>query len=134
MASTKFMEIPAHSEHPQQENATTMEPSQNSDLASKTPSAISTTTGSVCNDDATCPSESPQSPIRELQDALGPLLLTTKRVELQRPEWVLTPAKKPSILPKWTGSFTLLAFPRELRDKIYFHYVYRPEGVVYVSL
>jgi len=107
---------------------------QNSELASKTPSAISTTTGSICNDDAKSPSEATPSTIRELQYALGPLLLTTKKVELQRPEWVLTPAKKPPIMPKWTGSFALLAFPRELRDRIYFHHVYRPEGVKYVSL
>ncbi|KAH3970603.1 hypothetical protein HBH51_114800 [Parastagonospora nodorum] len=121
------MEIPTQSEHPQQENVTTMETFQNSE----THPAITTTPGSVCNDEATSPSEAPQCPIRELQDALGPLLLSTKKVELQRPEWILTPAKKPPILPKWTGSFTLLAFPRELRDKIYYHYIYRPEGVLF---
>ena len=30
---------------------------------------------------------------------------------------------------KWTGAFELFSFPRELRDRIYYHYLYRPEGI-----
>ena len=36
-------------------------------------------------------------------------------------------------LPKWTGFFALFSFPRELRDLIYYHSVYRPRGLHYTA-
>ncbi|KAH7385381.1 hypothetical protein DE146DRAFT_204013 [Phaeosphaeria sp. MPI-PUGE-AT-0046c] len=34
-------------------------------------------------------------------------------------------------IPHWTGFFDLFAFPRELRDEIYYYYLYRPNGLLY---
>ncbi|KAF2684046.1 hypothetical protein K458DRAFT_389264 [Lentithecium fluviatile CBS 122367] len=33
--------------------------------------------------------------------------------------------------PRWNGSFALLSFPRELRDNIYFQYLYRPKSLIW---
>lgn len=68
------------------------------------------------------PEDDPTCLIGELQSALGPLLLARK-------DRYTPPA--PIIRPKWTGAFHLFSFPRELRDRIYFHHLYRPKGVVY---
>jgi hypothetical protein len=67
------------------------------------------------------PPEAPSS-ISELQTAFGTMLLARK----EKPQ-----LPSPPILPRWTGSFALSSFPRELRDRIYYHYLYRPSGVVY---
>jgi len=65
----------------------------------------------------------PSSAIIELQAAFGSILLTRKETKKFRlPEFGTH---------KWTGAFELFAFPRELRDRIYFHYLYRPKGVKY---
>jgi hypothetical protein len=120
----------------------TTEALQNSGTTSTTPSATTKTVGPVSSNVAASNSEAPSSAIGELQDAFGPILLARNKVDAstlwantttQRSARILELAKKPPILPKWTGSFTLLSFPRELRDKIYFHYIYRPKGIVYVS-
>lgn len=61
------------------------------------------------------------SPIHELQSAFQSILLSEKDRHRHA-----SPLK-----PTWTGSFSLLSFPRELRDRIYFYAVYRPKGVVW---
>jgi hypothetical protein len=140
---TEYMEIPIRdNEYREQENATTTEAPNDPEMTSTTPPATTTSTGSASRDAATCSSAEQPSAISELQEVFGTILLASKKVDLvtlyanpatQRYDWVLQPAKKPAIMPKWTGAFTLLAFPRELRDRIYYYYLYRPEGVVYVS-
>jgi hypothetical protein len=73
----------------------------------------------------------PPSRISELQDAFGTLLLTSKKTEpvsSYNDRFDSTP-----ILPKWTGTFALFSFPRELRDRIYYHYLYRPKGILYAK-
>jgi hypothetical protein len=62
------------------------------------------------------------SAISELQTAFNSLLQPPKDKKLSN-------TLSASTYPKWTGSFELLCFPRELRDKIYFHYLYRPAGI-----
>jgi hypothetical protein len=83
------------------------------------------------------------SSIEELQSAFGSILAADKNVDpvpdykslSWKDSW--TPFHKPakpakcSPDPNRTGTFPFFSFPRELRDKIYFHYLYRPEGVVY---
>ncbi|PSN70842.1 hypothetical protein BS50DRAFT_268754 [Corynespora cassiicola Philippines] len=68
------------------------------------------------------PESQASSSIKELQEAFGPLLLSRKE-NLKRP-----PA---TYYPKWTGTFRLYDFPRELRDAIYFHLLFRPRGITY---
>ncbi|KAF2034241.1 hypothetical protein EK21DRAFT_57040 [Setomelanomma holmii] len=83
-----------------------------------------------------------QSAIDELQTVFGTLLLArkdpkppTNGTSAWNPYTVTyeyipaLPSSPP--LPKWTGSFALFAFPRELRDRIYFYYLHRPKGVIY---
>ncbi|KAF2004563.1 hypothetical protein P154DRAFT_616752 [Amniculicola lignicola CBS 123094] len=41
-----------------------------------------------------------------------------------------TPNPPPYHYPTWTGSFSILSFPRELRDQIYYHVLYRPRPVL----
>jgi hypothetical protein len=90
------------------------------------------------------PSKQPPSAITELQAAFGSILLARRDVDQvtvhskklswdwysqsfkNRPKLPERPA-----LPKWTGAFELFSFPRELRDRIYYHYLYRPKGVLY---
>jgi hypothetical protein len=62
--------------------------------------------------------------ISELQTAFESLLHATRDRKLSN-----TPSA--STYPKWTGSFELLSLPRELRDRIYFHYLYHPAGITY---
>lgn len=64
------------------------------------------------------------SAISELQTAFSSLLHAQKDKE---------PLRLPSasFYPRWTGSFELLCFPREMRDRIYFHYLYRPAGIMF---
>lgn len=65
------------------------------------------------NDAMTRPTHNTPSVIHELQTILGPLLLAYDSDLTQSP-----PPK-----PTWTGTFALFSFPRELRDRIYFHYL-----------
>ena len=62
------------------------------------------------------------SSISELQTAFGTILMARKN-KLKHPA--------PPILPKWTGAFALSSFPRELRDRIYYHYLFRPSDIIY---
>ncbi|KAF2658189.1 hypothetical protein K491DRAFT_690339 [Lophiostoma macrostomum CBS 122681] len=57
--------------------------------------------------------------ITELQEAFGTLLLHRYRRSK-------SPRKH-----QWTGCFRLFDFPRELRDRIYYYYLYVPEGLVH---
>jgi hypothetical protein len=77
----------------------------------------------------------PPSSISELQDAFGTLLLTSKRTEPvpSYNDWAWAKRGMTPILPKWTGTFALFSFPRELRDRIYYHYLYRPKGILYAK-
>ncbi|OAL03067.1 hypothetical protein IQ06DRAFT_375714 [Phaeosphaeriaceae sp. SRC1lsM3a] len=75
--------------------------------------------------------------IEELQNAFGTLLLNRRNrnpISDQASSLGICSdhsANKASetIVPHWTGSFDLFAFPRELRDRIYYHYLYRPSLV-----
>jgi hypothetical protein len=58
--------------------------------------------------------------ITELQEAFSTLLL------LQKPKRSTSPRQH-----QWTGCFRLFDFPRELRDRIYYYYLYIPEGLVH---
>ena len=71
---------------------------------------------------ATPPPPPTQAPIAELQQAFSTLLLLTRT----KPAHPL-----PKTKPKWTGSFRLFDFPRELRDRIYHYVLHEPNGVVY---
>jgi hypothetical protein len=91
-------------------------------------------------DEATSIDFDPTTAISELQDVFGALLMTDRKTEPTPSyhKWNLrswrTPYKAPPpLLPKWTGSFALLSFPREIRDTIYFHYVFRYRGIMYRS-
>ncbi|KAF2821080.1 hypothetical protein CC86DRAFT_251967, partial [Ophiobolus disseminans] len=68
----------------------------------------------------------PSSAISELQAAFGSILLSRK----DRKDSTTTTTPTPLVY-KWTGAFELFSFPRELRDNIYYHYLYRPNGVKY---
>ncbi|KAH7371347.1 hypothetical protein BKA66DRAFT_370228, partial [Pyrenochaeta sp. MPI-SDFR-AT-0127] len=73
------------------------------------------------------------SAISELQDAFGSILLARKDATGVNPKTVYEPflrAPEP-IVYKWTGCFDILSFPRELRDRIYYYCLYRPDGIVY---
>ncbi len=85
---------------------------------------------------------SPETAISELQEAFGSLLTARKEkidiidrpsiIEIYRrsqPDYV---PPEPPVIYKWTGTFELFSFPRELRDRIYFHYLHRPKGVRYI--
>ncbi|KAH9871048.1 hypothetical protein J1614_006622 [Plenodomus biglobosus] len=83
--------------------------------------------------------EETQSSILELQQALGPLLLARKHkctclTQHRKLPFIPShgcpdtlPLHEP-IKPQWTGAFQLFSFPRELREKIFFHYLHRPQG------
>jgi hypothetical protein len=76
--------------------------------------------------------------INELQDAFGAILLTDKKSQpvadycrWDLRSWRITSHVPPPILPKWTDNFDLVSFPREIRDTIYYHYLYRYRGIQY---
>jgi hypothetical protein len=78
--------------------------------------------------------------ISELQDVFGELLMTDRKTaplpsyhKWDLHSWRIPYKAPPPLLPKWTGSFKLLSFPREIRDTIYFHYVFRYKGITYRS-
>lgn len=76
------------------------------------------------------PSSEPDSSsaISELQEAFGHILLLSREPKVPSAHKSGTAA---SAYPTWTGAFELFSFPRELRDRIYYHYLYRPNGVKY---
>jgi hypothetical protein len=104
------------------------------------PFNTSTATDAISEDEALPTIGRPSCAISELQSAFGTLLVADKNVDpvtlwtkpnFQRWGDILKPKPKPPIMPKWTGSFALFSFPRELRDKIYYHYLYRPDSILY---
>jgi hypothetical protein len=84
--------------------------------------------------------QSVNSAIEELQDAFGALLVFEKeKVKVEnfrswKPWHDIFGAKQKArnaellFKPHWTGAFEIFSFPQELRDDIYFYYLYRPEG------
>jgi hypothetical protein len=81
------------------------------------------------------------SAIHELQSAFSSILLASKRTDPVKEStnfWSCSmapkrPAPKTILVPEQTSFFALFCFPRELRDKIYFHYLHRPQGITYYS-
>ncbi|KAF2262193.1 hypothetical protein CC78DRAFT_546064 [Lojkania enalia] len=78
------------------------------------------------------------SSIPELQSAFGQILLLEKSKNpshSSNPKWIGTSVPfqypPPYVRPKWTGSFRLFDFPRELRDRIYFYIVFNPKTLVW---
>jgi hypothetical protein len=89
-------------------------------------------------DEETSISSEPNTAIGELQEVFGTLLTTdTKTAPVPSYHtwdlwsWRTKYKAPPPLLPEWTGSFKLLSFPREIRDTIYFHYVFRYRGLRY---
>jgi hypothetical protein len=67
------------------------------------------------------------SAIEELQSAFPTLLLLEKDKTKALHEKGYNSGTS-YLYPFWNGSFALLSFPREIRDLIYFHYLYRSHG------
>src|SRR5690349_16692027 len=74
----------------------------------------------------------PSSAVTELQEAFGTILLAHRDKSDYTSIWEehLRRANQ-AIKYKWTGAFELFAFPRELRDRIYYHYLYLPDGLTF---
>ena len=75
------------------------------------------------------PDAAHSSGISELQSALGSIMMAqedkpTKPASAAAPRHVHTENK-------WTGTFSLFSFPREIRDEIYYHYLYRTKSAYY---
>jgi hypothetical protein len=70
----------------------------------------------------------PSSAISELQEAFGHILAARKDRKTSKHTDASTTG---SSYPSWTGAFELFSFPRELRDRIYYHFLYRPKGIKY---
>lgn len=73
--------------------------------------------------------DSPSYTIQELQQAMGSLLQARKQHCSVLGRHCADTQKVPK--PQWTGALELFSFPRELRDKIYFFYLYRPSGFLW---
>jgi hypothetical protein len=69
------------------------------------------------------------SEIKELQSAFPAILALEK--EKTRPHGEQVSDKQEYMYPTWNGFFALLSFPREIRDLTYFHYLYRPQGIIW---
>ena len=65
-----------------------------------------------------------ESQIAELQSVFGTILTLSKRTKT-------SPTPETSNYPRWTGSFRLFDFPREIRDCVYYWYLYEPKGLKY---
>jgi hypothetical protein len=126
-------------QHPEKEASGSCE---EMDLQDSTTSSSNTSTATDSNieDEALPTIGRPSCAISELQSAFGSMLVADKNVDpvtlstnpnFQRWEGILKPKPKAPIMPKWTGSFALFSFPRELRDKIYYHYLYHPHSILY---
>ena len=90
-------------------------------MASPAPSPTSPTGSNVT---ATVNAESkscPQSSINELQEVFSSILLARKEKNDYDPYQL--PIDPKQVVYKWTGAFELSSFPRELRDRIYYHYL-----------
>ncbi|KAH8723594.1 hypothetical protein GQ44DRAFT_709758 [Phaeosphaeriaceae sp. PMI808] len=100
-------------DHPEKEKMNNMGSLQSQDATSQDSS----------KDEAFTKNHDPACPIRELQLAFGSILIARKSDRITLPP--------PPIPYKWTGSFALFSFPRELRDRIYYYCLYRPKGIQY---
>jgi hypothetical protein len=67
--------------------------------------------------------------INELQSVLRSIMIA----EEERPTRLSIAPAPPQvhIENKWAGTFSLFSFPREIRDEIYYHYLYRPHSIYY---
>jgi len=99
---------------------------------------------SSASDSPTNEEEPACSAIEELQSAFPSILVLKKdKNEVSRPiNWQpwhdivmekrqAREARCVPLYPRWTGSFDILLFPRELRDNIYFHYLYRRKALIW---
>lgn len=82
----------------------------------------------VVVEDEPIPQHEP-SAITELQSVFGTMLLARKTQEEE--PYVPSLYRKTHIKPRWTGAFGLFSLPRELRDRIYYHYLKRHKPVVF---
>jgi hypothetical protein len=86
-----------------------------------------------------CICTNPSSAIDELQSAFRSILLARKHIDLVTDYTNFrrrshTPQESSPTLHaaiEYDDSFALLSLPRELRDRIYFHYLHRPAGITY---
>ncbi|KAK1976935.1 hypothetical protein LZ30DRAFT_763399 [Colletotrichum cereale] len=69
------------------------------------------------------------SAIDELQSALGSILIAEE--DRATKPWTTSPARTQPLDNEGTGSSPILSFPRELRDRIYYHYLYRENQAYY---
>lgn len=97
-------------------------------------------TGSVTVEEELPPAAKTSCAIEELQSAFGSILLLRRNKnpasDQDTPFEICSDHSANKFAEKefvyqWTGVFDLFAFPRELRDRIYYHYVYRPQGLIY---
>jgi hypothetical protein len=97
-------------------------------------------TGSLDVEEELPPAAKTSCAIDELQNAFGSILLLRRNKDPASDQD--TPFEicsdhsankfaKTEFVYQWTGVFDLFAFPRELRDRIYYHYVYCPQGLIY---
>jgi hypothetical protein len=107
--------------------------------------SLSTVSSEISTSDSpSSQDKSEPSAIEELQSAFSSILaLKKENVEVAKPpDWrpwdmiimeerTAREAKPTPIYPRWTGSFDILSFPRELRDNIYFHYLYRNKALIW---
>lgn len=84
-------------------------------------------------------SDDKSSDIVELQRTFGSILSSRKGVDPMTDYSKIdfyqyntyTYHRPPPPMPKWNGSFEILVLPRELRDRIYYHYVIRSIDLIY---
>lgn len=82
----------------------------------------------VVEEKPTPPQQYELSPISELQSVFGTLLLARKT---QDEPYVPSLYRREYIKPQWTEAFGLFSLPRELRDRIYYHYLVRHKPAVF---
>jgi hypothetical protein len=118
--------IHQNSEHQEEEST-----SDDHSMTASPKGLITTAQESMCTN--------PSSAIDELQSAFESILLTRKHIDPLTDYtnyWARShvPGKSSRRLPgaiEHDDSFALLSLPRELRDRIYFHYLHRPAGITY---
>jgi hypothetical protein len=131
--------IQSNIEHPATEETNMTETSVSEQPSQLTDTEMSTAENPQFHSDQSSTTEE-SGPIDELQSAFGAILAADKKIDpvpdytsLSWEEYEIATRKPPKPIPRddRPGIFAFFNFPRELRDRIYFHYLYRPEGVVY---
>jgi hypothetical protein len=131
--------IQSNIEHPATEETNMTETSVSEQPSQLTDTEMSTAENPQSHSDQSSTTEE-SCPIDELQSAFGAILAADKKIDpvpdytsLSWEEYEIATRKPPKPIPRddRPGIFAFFNFPRELRDRIYFHYLYRPEGVVY---